>query len=183
MGNTVMSNKPVLYLDVDGVLIQFREDRTRLHYQMHKGGFPAERVGDFIRWANANFEVRWLTSWAMCGAMRPVVKTQLEAILWESVPNWVNPKGWRSGEKVDGIDFDDPRPWFWLDDETKRDRPLLPEQFRNNLIKTNSSVDPKALLRSALAIWGLLSGTEYEPSFPAWANDYDSATEQYRLYE
>jgi len=164
-------SKPVLYLDVDGVLIQFREDRTRLHYEMHKGGFPANRVGDFLKWADENFEVRWLTSWAMHGVMRPERKLALEAILWETLPNWDNPLSWASGEKVDGIDYKDPRTWFWVDDETKRDRPLLPENYGNRLIKTNSSVNPNALCYTALELYYRRGMCNI--AYPEFASDYE----------
>jgi len=165
--------KPILYLDVDGVLIQFREDRTRLHYEYHMGGFPANRVGDFIQWADRNFEVRWLTCWAMHGAMNEHAHEKLQAITWETIPNWDNPKSWAAtGDKTRGIDFDDPRPWFWLDDETKHDRPLLPEKFGDRLIKTNSSVDPDALLYSAREMYDRLH-YEFKTYIekPCWASD------------
>lgn len=167
--------KPILYLDVDGVLIRFREDRTRMHYEMHKGGFPANRVGDFLKWIDENFEVRWLTCWAMRGMLNDYSKTRLEAILWETIPDWHNPKSWAgTGEKVLGIDYDDTRAWFWLDDETKRDRPLLPEQYRNRLIKTNSSVNPNALLYSSLALYYRLMERDVHIMFPEFATDFNS---------
>lgn len=179
-----MSRKPILYLDVDGVLIQFREDRTMLHYENHKRGFPAERVGDFLRWADANFEIRWLTSWASWGHMRPEVKVDLEAILWESVGEWVNPKSWGgTGEKTRAIDYEETRQWFWLDDETKHDRPLLPEKFRDRLIKTDSSIDPKALMRSALELYGRLLTSETPVEFPRFALDYENVVGACGLYD
>ncbi|HKZ40494.1 MAG TPA: hypothetical protein VJ044_05995 [Candidatus Hodarchaeales archaeon] len=163
--------KPVLYLDVDGVLIQFREDRTMLHYEHHKGGFPANRVGDFLKWADDNFEVRWLTCWCPSGQMHPERKTRLEAILWEDLPDWVNPMTWW-GEKTYGINFDEPRMWFWLDDETKHDRPLMYERFRDRLIKTNSSVDPNALIHSSLEVYYRLSQEDVKIEFPRFALDF-----------
>lgn len=158
------TKKAVLYLDVDGVLIQWRQDRTREFYRCHPRGHGARRVSDFIMWADKNFEVRWLTCWAMCGKMRLEMLTELRNILdtpelpdtWDNPMDWANthtnvPKGHRvdgvccDTNKVNGIDLTETRPWFWLDDEDF-ERIFMPAHFQNRLIKTDCSVDRNGLL-------------------------------------
>lgn len=148
-----MNTKPILYLDVDGVLISFREDRTRLHYEMHRGGFPAQRVGQFIDWVDRNFEVRWLTAWAINGSMKEESRLRLSAILWHDIPeSWVNPLPWWNN-KVEGIDFKEVRPWFWMDDEqSEADNEMVPRDGPN-FIHTNSSKDEFALVKSSITLY------------------------------
>lgn len=61
--------KPVLYLDVDGVLWDLPRDVNGKHCASTPIG--AKGVREFIHFALEHFEVRWCTTWAMGGYMRP----------------------------------------------------------------------------------------------------------------
>lgn len=162
--------KAVLHLDVDGVLIMFSETRTIDFYKCHPRGFPARRVEDFLVWADANFEVRWLTCWAMRGRMDEELRVELSNILGADIPtHWDNPMDWAytytnvpkgtvvdghtcNTNKVNGLDFTEKRPWFWMDDE-QFERRFMPVEFQDRLIQTNSSADKNALMISAKKIY------------------------------
>lgn len=101
MTNIMKKKKAVLYLDVDGVLIQWRQDRTREFYMCHPRGFPARRVSDFLEWIDKHFEVRWLTAWTLCGKMHPDTLAELRNVLDADVPDyWDNPRDWYNGPDV-----------------------------------------------------------------------------------
>jgi hypothetical protein len=157
------------------VLIQFRQDRTRLFWECHPRGFPARRVEDFLKWIDKNFEVRWLTAWAIWGTMNPDSHERLCAILdcdvpktWDNPMPWANPIIEHSVElldigKVRGIDLTERRPWFWLDDE-EFERQFLPEEHRHRLLQTDSSEDRNALIVAAMKLSELVPETTF-PQF------------------
>lgn len=109
-----MSNKKsrIMYLDVDDTLIVWS---NRYPY-----GVAAPMAVEFIKWAQKHFEIRWLTAWCSSGQLSDnKAKVLSEYLLNKISPKELqlfnNPKSWRLN-KTEGIDFDDPRPWVWIED-------------------------------------------------------------------
>lgn len=153
--------KSVIYLDVDGVLLQFPEWRDKTWWDANniQGCVAAPKAREFIRWAKKHFEIRWLTCWATSGVMRDISAERLAAGLGMEpyeISEIVNPLSW-SGDKPDGIDWnehDAGRLWVWIDDEgiPKEMAQLALHNSENNFLKTNTSKDPMDLCRT----WRLL---------------------------
>ncbi len=62
--------RPILFLDVDGVLNiltpDFSDREVRFKHRMFEDGipfFPTKHTLPFMRWAWANFQVIWCTAW------------------------------------------------------------------------------------------------------------------------
>jgi len=101
----------VLYLDVDDTLLVWTNRAL---------GFAAPRATEFVQWALEHFEVRWLTMWCPSGRMREAGCKELSyrfnyTITPEQFASIRNPRNF-VGLKTEGIDFDDPRPWVWVED-------------------------------------------------------------------
>lgn len=110
-GTESVQKPRLMYLDVDDTLLVWT-NKVR--------GFAAPRADDFIRWALEHFEVRWLTMWCPDGHMHRKAAEELSyrfnsTILPETFQKIYNPKSFIN-KKTDGIDFDDPRPWVWVED-------------------------------------------------------------------
>lgn len=93
--------KPILYIDVDGVLFGLYGDPES--FQLRPG------VTSFLRWATERFECRWLTAWPqdrMEELMRRIYASQYLTIVYAD---------WRPNSKTDGIDFSAAE-WFWIED-------------------------------------------------------------------
>lgn len=125
---------PIMYLDVDGVIlrsprsIEENEERRKMHPRLFVG-VGAEDAKEFILWALDRFEVRWMTAWTSRGWMHPRDAEYLSEAI--GLPAEVfttqifNPLSWgwtrpyekdTKPDKYQGIDFEDPRPFIWLED-------------------------------------------------------------------
>lgn len=109
-----MSNKSILFHDIDGVLFGEYDGE----FQLRPG------VKTWLKWAHEHFEVVWLTSWAP-----EKIKTLLSVLYCEKFmkylpdqpfqcANWTNYSskvGWLSQAmlKLDG------REWYWIDDDVR----------------------------------------------------------------
>jgi hypothetical protein len=143
-----IQQKPrVMYLDVDDTLLVFNKSWA---------GFGAPMVAEFIHWALEHFEVRWLTSWCPSGIMLPVTDGLSGAenlsyrlnygVSTEILASIKNPKEWFE-YKTEAVDFEDPRPWVWVEDGlVYKERELLNNKnLLNNFYPTNVSIDIRAL--------------------------------------
>lgn len=150
--------KPVLYLDVDDTPIRYPGRETAAWWEQYPSGKAADGAGDFIRWAVANCEVRWLTAWCCSGAMQDGGAERLAGMLdvdVEILREIHNPMPWvrYKTEAVNFIEHRAGRPWIWVEDELLREErdTLRARGALGNFLLTNSSEDPTALQR-ALAI-------------------------------
>lgn len=97
------SLKPILYLDIDGVLLANESN-------LSMGG------ADFIKFAVDNFKVYWLTTHCMDGNPDHAVE-YLNRAADEDLSPWLKkfkPTTW-SLKKTDAIDFS--KPFIWYDDD------------------------------------------------------------------
>lgn len=95
--------KPILYLDIDGVLLA---NETNL----------SEGAADFIKYAADNFEVYWLTTHCMDGTTEHAVE-YLQRGSAEDLRPWLEKfklVTW-SVAKTEAIDFT--KPFLWFDDD------------------------------------------------------------------
>lgn len=116
--------KPVMYLDIDDVLLDWS-----------RGGLnPRAALGarEFLLWAIDNYEVRWLTYWAPNGRLDPDDVGVLARTLQvpPSVLHEIRGLDWSGGStpvwgvhtKLDGIAWVEHlamgRPFVWVEDET-----------------------------------------------------------------
>lgn len=155
--------KPILYLDVDDTLL----------------GYPGGKVGagvpEFIRWATAHFEVRWLTMWCPSGDMRLPADGAAHWILArrlkitdDEVLAIINPHpfpvwGFRvhgsyrdKSESIRAMLAEMPdREWVWVEDPhleyAERDFLAAPENAQN-YYETSTSHDPLAVLKTWAAL-------------------------------
>jgi hypothetical protein len=140
----------VMYLDVDDTLLVWTNDFV---------GFAAPRAAEFMYWALEHFEVRWLTMWCPSGRLQPHGAEELSyrfnyKVSQETFFNIYNPKMfWQ--DKTDGVDFEDPRPWVWVEDGLIRvEEDLLKRRnLWNNFYKTNVTHDRRMLQKT----WRLLA--------------------------
>jgi hypothetical protein len=133
-----------LYLDIDGVLVRRR----------HSGMFDTFELApgclEFLEWATARFQCRWLSTRCRQGwpdgsrrAFR-LAGAPLDEPRW-AVLDLIQPAGW-SVRKIEAID---PKSDFWWidDDPTDDDRAWLRAHRRQDrLIEVSSDHDPKALV-------------------------------------
>lgn len=95
--------KPILYLDIDGVLLA---NETNLSL----GAL------EFIKYAADNFEVYWLTTHCMDGTTAHAIE-YLQRATSEDIRPWLEkfkPVTW-SLKKTEAIDFS--KPFLWFDDD------------------------------------------------------------------
>lgn len=139
---------PVLYLDIDGVLWDFRRPFAGIDA-------AADGIEEFVEFAWPRFEVRWLTYWAPEGTMpedavaRLVACTGVPASVWQQV----RPSLPLSGSKATGIRWSEHRegrPFVWLDDDPgPADLALLESNgFETSWIQVDILADPRALVRA-----------------------------------
>lgn len=96
-------NKPVLYIDIDGVLLANDENLSL-------------GAAEFIKYAAENFEVYWLTTHCMHGDPSMAVRNVNRASDEDLTP-WLEkfkPTTWRL-KKTDAIDMSSP--FLWFDDD------------------------------------------------------------------
>lgn len=149
--------KPVLYLDVDGVLWDLpRNDNGVIH-----SGEPigARGVEEFIDFAHQHFAVRWITTWAMAGFMRP--STFHKLVEYTGVPRhkWARvgrSKGFRrhKHECIDVEEHKAGRPFVWVEDGlTPAEHTWLQANgWEDRYFYTNVFKDPDALLKTLAAL-------------------------------
>ena len=140
-----MAEKPVMYLDVDGVL-----------WTVDDGGYSgALGLREFLEYALANYEVRWCTTWAVSGGMDRSRQQTLEEWTGEPVEVWeqVRPSlGWRDFKTgaIDWSEVERGRRFVWIEDELlPEEREVLCERgIEDWFIYTNVLEDPNALLKT-----------------------------------
>lgn len=154
--------KPILYLDIDGVILTYKR-LTQLG--------PALGLKDFMRFALEHFEVRWCTSWAISGVMSPTNLDDLANLTKLPVETWmrVQPSLPWHNYKTEAIDWDEiknGRTFVWLEDG------ILPEEeeklhelgYFHCYYHTDVVEDKNALLNT----WGELVKSEL-----TWLDDLE----------
>ena len=156
--------KPVMYLDVDGVLWDVDLAVAGKHgIAMEDAYKGANGLEAFITWALEHFEVRWLTAWAMGGCMDNYGWERLErytGVPWEVWARVWPSKGW-SRNKTEGIDWDEHlagRPFVWVEDELLQGEMRFLEEtgFAHRYYHTDVFDDPDALIKTHAKIRSLL---------------------------
>lgn len=142
----------IVYLDIDDTLITWTES----------GMVAAPDAGSFVRWLHDHFEVRWLTAWAPIGKLwehdaaqlawllnEKKVDDTLSEMIWLLNKESINPRSWQN-LKTDAIDFDDSRPWIWIEDDIlDREKVILADKkVPANWIRCNVTEDINAILKT-----------------------------------
>jgi hypothetical protein len=149
LADSTLDPRPVLYLDLDDTLVCWRGG--------HPQGAPGAR--DFLRWALAHFEVRWLTTWCPDGEMKEHLLNDLADLLHEDPTTLKHIRGfdWAASEsKLNGIAWLEHlvlgRPFFWLEDDYgvgAQELDFLEEHgFRHVYRWVNVTEDPESLRRA-----------------------------------
>ncbi len=135
--------KPVLYLDVDGVLwdIQQRlKDDPKIIVASDPTTFACAANGleEFLEYALEKFEVRWCTTWAMRGVMHPDTMERLKEHTGVPVETWNkvhSSLGWVTfkHQNVDWNEYREGREFVWVEDE------LLEEELQ--MLRGNHALD------------------------------------------
>ena len=97
----IPDTRPVLYIDVDGVLFGLYGDPEVFQLR--------PQVNGFLAWCVTNFRCRWLTAWD---------NKRIESVLGECYSNAVHAithTKWTK-TKCDAIDFAEPNLWYWIED-------------------------------------------------------------------
>ena len=148
MGNVGLAMPPVLYLDIDGVLWDFRRPWDGIDA-------AADGIEEFIELVWPRFEVRWLTYWAPRGTMSDDALARLAGCtgIPSSVWRQVAPSQPFSGTKATGITWPEHRegrPFVWLDDDpSPADHALLESNgCETSWIPVDVLADPKALVHA-----------------------------------
>jgi hypothetical protein len=105
-----MSNKPILFHDIDGVLFGEYDGE----FQFRPG------VKTWLKWAHENFEVVWLTSWEadkVKDLLHVLYCDEFLPIKCAAWMNYANKETWlqQAVPKLQGRD------WFWIDDLIEED--------------------------------------------------------------
>lgn len=143
-----VATRPVAYLDVDDVLIQWK-GRHRM---------AAPHAANFLQFLREHFEVRWITSWCPSGEMSEdrlltlaeLLQVEPEVLRWIRNPRSFPGKPHGYPPKHYAIDFGDSRPWVWIEDEhlhkSNLDE-LARRGVRDRYVECNVSWRPDDLLR------------------------------------
>jgi hypothetical protein len=138
----------VLYLDVDDTLINWANYEAK----------PARGMREFLEWALARFEVRWLTRRCPSGEMPGWLVEELCGMAGLPAERLMPVRGvdWESCEsKINGIAWLEHlvlgRPFLWVEDDNGVGEPELRFLERHGVRERyhhcNVSMDPDALLR------------------------------------
>jgi hypothetical protein len=154
-------NLPLLYLDIDGVLLR------RRHLGMFDGFELAPHCLEFLEWATARFQCRWLSARCRKGFLDGSHRAFRQAGAPVSEPRWqvlylVSPAVW-SVSKTEAID---PISGFWWLDDNPSDHDrqwLFAHRREDRLIEVSVDQDPNALLDARSR---LLGGSSFEPGTP-----------------
>lgn len=140
--------KPILYLDVDGVLW--------VPVRLEVYG-PAPGLRDFMAYVLKHFEVRWCTTWALSGVMSPVNLERLVEYTQQPVELWMQvqpslPWNELKTEAIDWEEIEQRRHFVWLEDGLLQaeEKELLNRGCLDSYIYTNVLEDKNALLNA----WG-----------------------------
>lgn len=151
--------KPVLYLDVDGVLWdiqqQLKDDPTIVAADPTTFACAAKGLEDFLEYALERFEVRWCTTWAMSGHMKMRDKELLEAHTGIPVRTWAKVRdslGWYNlkSENIDWEEHHEGRPFAWVEDGLLEEelQMLRANHFIDSYYYTDVFEDPDALIKT-----------------------------------
>ncbi len=143
-----MYRRPVLYLDLDDTLIAWQDGQPR----------AADGAHEFLSWALATFEVRWLTTWCPSGEMEPSLLADLARMVRMPTEVLERVRGveWsEEGSKLDGVAWLEHlvggRPFVWLEDDYgvgEAHREFLREHgFIDSYFHVNVSEEPASLRR------------------------------------
>ncbi len=140
-----MVEKPVMYLDVDGVL--WTVDGTGYH--------GAIGLAEFMMFALEHYEVRWCTAWAVSGKMDLTRLAMLSEWTGVDILIWVQVEssfGWHTykTETIDWGEVERGRRFVWIEDEILSEEYEILRQrgIEDWYIHTNVLVDSKALLKT-----------------------------------
>ena len=154
--------KPILYLDVDGVLVGFPEFYSAEWWKQHPEGIAAYRVKNCLMWLTDNFEVRWLTAWVSKGSMHPSRIEDLQRVLGDVPTNIINkihnPMERILSDKTSAIDFETMQEWYWFDDELSMEESITLQKHHSltKFIGINTSVDIYSLIRACMYLGMML---------------------------
>jgi hypothetical protein len=145
-------NLPLLYLDIDGVLLR------RRHSGMFDGFELADGCLEFLEWATSRFRCRWLSMRCRPGFLDGSRRAFRAAGAPLDDPRWavlclIEPSAW-SVNKTEAID---PKSDFWwLDDNpSEHDRGWLRAHDREDrLIEVSADRDGDALQLARLRLRG-----------------------------
>jgi hypothetical protein len=146
---TTVSNRPILFLDVDGVVLRRRPGQMR-----RRDAFEIARLSlHFLRWAIKNFDVRWLSSRCQGGNAEEVCHAFRYALGARDLPpDWrfletIPATRW-GRRKVDAIDLS--TDFYWVDDAHGEDSLaiLTLHGKADRAVQTSVDRDPDALLKA-----------------------------------
>jgi hypothetical protein len=150
---TISDDRPVLYIDVDGVLLRRRMAGIFDAFELAPGCL------DFLEWATARFRCRWLSTRCRRGWPDGIRRAFRSAGASLDDPRWavldlIEPALWtlNKSEVLDArSDF------WWLDDDpTAQDRDWLRMHNREDrLVEVSSDRDPDALLHARSRLFGV----------------------------
>lgn len=140
--------RPVVYLDIDDVLIRWEGHHRE----------AASHAAEFVRFLLQRFEVRWISSWCPEGTMREDRLVRLGDMLNLDPdelrpirnPRAFEPEPFGRPPKYQAVDLEEARPWFWIEDEGVRahSREALERAgLKDRWIECNTSRRPDDLLR------------------------------------
>jgi hypothetical protein len=153
--STDIQNRPIVYLDIDDVLIAWPPSGGRQ---------AAPHAAAFVRWLiSSGIEVRWLTSWCPTGTLSDDRRRKLAGILGmgeEELRVIQNPHEFpgvphRYPPKYRAVEMDSGRPWVIVHDEHwhKSNLDALSDAGRfESYIEINTSRRPGDLLRATAEI-------------------------------
>jgi hypothetical protein len=148
--NGSASDPPLLFLDIDGVLLR------RRHSGMFDGFELAPHCLEFLEWATACFRCRWLTSRCRQGFLDGSHRAFRQAGASTADPRWqVLQQIERAAWSVSKIEAIDPASDFWWldDDPSEHDQQWLRAHRRlDRLIEISCDQDPDGLLQARLRL-------------------------------
>ena len=155
------AERPVLYLDIDGVL--WDVDQTS-PAGIGYGARGARGIGIFVKFALEHFEVRWCTMWAPSGTLHMEGRETLAQHTGIPASTWARVRSSKGHvrfkhETIDHAEHLAGRPFVWVEDG------LLPEEhqwlrgngWQDRYFHTDVFADPDALVKTTLH--ALPSGT------------------------
>ena len=142
--------RPIVYLDIDDVLIRCPDNESSAWWKANPRGGPAYDVKRVLTEMRAMCDVRWLTCWAISGGLAPEGEQRLAGILdvpLALVSSIRNPQRFQCTRKTDGIDFAATVPWVWFDDSCfDEERAVLRgHHAEDRYVCVNTSKDHRAL--------------------------------------
>lgn len=155
--------KPVLYLDVDGVLWVVRHNVPIIAAgdpRAYAMGAPG--LDDFLEFAFQNFEIRWCTTWALTGHMFMETRERLAEHTGVPASTWARVRdsnGWMT-YKHENIALEEHRagrPFVWVEDTLLEEEHqwLRGNGWSDRYFFTDVFADPSALQHTTdrLRIW------------------------------